>query len=410
MVRHPPGVTEGQPGQAEALTPEQARRLLSDEGRAAVALAERLDLAPTARVGAAEAVRHLGPLGPLALEQALLRVRASAKHPQGHRLWWTAQALEQATSYAVAVHRAARFAGSARVLDLGCSVGGDLLELARVAPVLGVDLDEARLLLAQANAAALGRSAPLVRADVATFVPPPGSDVFADPARRGGRGRRFDPRDWSPPLDLVLSWPGLRSLAVKVAPGIDFDALPEHLEVELVSLGGDVKEAVLWAGQARRGARRSATLLPAGDTLTDEPAPAPAVHPPGRYLLEPDGAVIRAHLVAQVSQRVGGWLLDASIAYVAADVATPTPFGTWYEVLEHLPFSLKPLKERLRAHDAGPLVVKKRGTAVEPELLRRQLKLTGNREVTVVLTRSAGRQIALIVRRVSGAGTGPAPS
>jgi len=44
-------------------------------------------------------------------------------------------------------------------------------------------------------------------------------------------------------------------------------------------------------------------------------------------------------------------------------------------------------------------VVKKRGTAVEPEVLRRQLKLTGSREVTVVLTRAAGRQIALVVRR-----------
>ena len=66
-------------------------------------------------------------------------------------------------------------------------------------------------------------------------------------------------------------------------------------------------------------------------------------------------------------------------------------------MLEVLPFSLKGLRERLRAHDAGPLVVKKRGTAVEPEVLRSQLKLSGSTERTVVLTRSAGRQVALIV-------------
>ena len=70
-------------------------------------------------------------------------------------------------------------------------------------------------------------------------------------------------------------------------------------------------------------------------------------------------------------------------------------------MLEVLPFSLKGLRERLRAHDAGPLVVKKRGTAVEPETLRRQLKLSGSREVTVVLTRQAGAQVALIVQPVS---------
>jgi hypothetical protein len=76
----------------------------------------------------------------------------------------------------------------------------------------------------------------------------------------------------------------------------------------------------------------------------------------------------------------------------------PTPFGRWFEVLESMPFSLKGLRARLRAHDAGTVVVKKRGTAVEPDELRRRLGLSGRRTVTVVLTRSAGRQVALVVR------------
>jgi hypothetical protein len=174
--------------------------------------------------------------------------------------------------------------------------------------------------------------------------------------------------------------------------------LPAGVEVEVVSLGGDVKEAVLWCGDLRSGDRRTATLLPSGEQLVSAGVPAPRVAAPGRFLLEPDGAVIRAHLVAELAQQLDGWLLDASIAYVAGDAAVPTPFGRWYEVLEVLPFSLKGLRERLRAHDAGPLVVKKRGTAVEPETLRRQLKLTGSREVTVVLTRQEGRQVAMVVR------------
>lgn len=380
------------------MTPAQARLLLSDQGRAAVALAGALDLRPVERVRAAESVRHLGPLGPLALEQALLRSRALAKHPDGDRLWWTAEALEQSTPRPVAVHRARRFTGSTQVLDVGCSVGGDLLPLAAVAPVVGVDLDEARLLLARANADELGLEVSLVRADARTLAP--AGDVFADPGRRAGGRRTFDPRAYSPPLDTVLAWP-TRALGVKVAPGIDHDALPDDLEVELVSLSGEVKEAVLWGGAARRGHRRTATVLPAGATLADSGAPVPGVRPPGRFLLEPDGAVVRAHLVAEVAELVGGWLLDATIAYVAADAIVPTPFGTWFEVLESLSFGLKPLRERLRAYDAGMLVVKKRGTAVEPDVLRRQLKLTGSREVTVVLTRSAGRQIAMVVRRVA---------
>lgn len=360
-----------------------------------MALASSLDLSPGARLRSAEAVRPLGVLGPLALQQALLRERARAKHPRGAELWWTAAALEQASSYDLAVHRARRYTGP--VLDLCCSVGGDLLALPQRS--VGVDLDEARLLLAQANAQVLDRDVALLRADVTALRLPAGADVVADPGRRAGGRRVFDPRAYSPPLDVVLGWRDrVRSLVVKVAPGVDHEALPDDLEVEVVSLRGEVKEAVLVGGAARTGSRRTATLLPAGDVLTDVAVPVPEVRPPGRWLLDPDGAVVRAHLVAQVAAQVGGWLVDETIAYVSADARTPTPYGKWFEVLEQLPFGLKPLRERLRAHDAGPLVVKKRGTAVEPDVLRRQLRLSGSTEVTVVLTRAAGKQVAMIVR------------
>lgn len=398
MVGQPAGGAEGSPERQEALTPDDVRLLLSDAGRSAVALAQTLDLTNPARVSTAQALRDaVGPLAPLALDQALLKARARAKHPRGDELWWTGDALEQATSHAVAVHRARRFARP--VLDVCCSVGGDLLALPEGS--VGIDLDEARLLLAAENARVLRRDVSLVRADA--LVLRPRGEVFADPARRAGGRRVFDARAYSPPLAAILAW-DVDALGVKVAPGIDDDAIPPDMEVEVVSLNGDVKEAVLWGGTARRGSARSATLLPSGAHVTDRPVPTPSVRPPGPFLLEPDGAVIRAHLVAQVVEDVQGWLLDATIAYVSAQTLIPTPFGSWFEVLDVLPFGLKRLREVLRAHDAGQVVVKKRGTAVEPDVLRKQLKLSGRREVTVVLTRSAGAQIAMVVRRLSVAG------
>jgi hypothetical protein len=402
VVGNPPGGAEGRPQQVPALSPEQARLLLSPDGRAAVERAQGLDLRPETRIATAEAVRAAaGPdLGPLALEQAILRRRATAKHPDGARMWWTADALEQASSAPLARWRAARYPGPA--LDLCCSVGGDLLALSDGST--GVDLDEARLLLARANAEALGRDVGLVRADVTRLRLPRSADVFVDPARRQGGRRVFDPRAYAPPLDTVLGWRGaVRRLGVKAAPGVDHEALPDDVEAEVVSLDGEVKEAVLWAGQARSGARRTATLLPAGDQLVERAAPQPATRPPGAFLLEPDGAVIRAHLVAQLADDVGGWLLDPTIAYVAADALVPTPFGRWYAVLEMLPFSLKGLRARLRALDVGTLTVKKRGTAVEPEELRRRLGLRGSGAMTVVLTRSAGAQVALLAQPVRSA-------
>ncbi|HWH29131.1 MAG TPA: class I SAM-dependent methyltransferase [Mycobacteriales bacterium] len=403
MVGHPARVAQGGAQQVAALTPEQARLLLSPAGREAVSAAAALDLAPSARLRSAEQVRALaGPvLGPLALEQALLRDRARAKHPRGAQLWWTPDALEQATSAPVAAWRARRYRGP--VLDLCCSVGGDLLALPDGS--VGVDLDEARLLLARENAAALDRDVRLVNADATRLRLGGRHDVFVDPARRAGGRRVFDPRAYAPALDVVLGWrSAVRRLGVKVAPGVDHEALPDDVEVEVVSLAGEVKEAVLWCGAARSGVRRTATLLPGGDVLRERAVPTPVVRPPGRFLLEPDGAVVRAHLVAQVADDVGGWLLDATIAYVAADRPVPTPFGRWYAVHESFPFSLKALRARLRGLDVGTVVVKKRGTAVEPEQLRRRLGLTGSRAATVVLTRCAGRQSVLLVEPLAAAG------
>ena len=77
----------------------------------------------------------------------------------------------------------------------------------------------------------------------------------------------------------------------------------------------------------------------------------------------------------------------------------PTPFGRWYRIDDVLPFSLKGLRARL--HGFGAVTIKKRGTAVEPETLRKQLKLRGTGEATVVLTRVAGAQVAMVVTPLS---------
>jgi hypothetical protein len=120
-----------------------------------------------------------------------------------------------------------------------------------------------------------------------------------------------------------------------------------------------------------------------------------------RYLYEPDGAVIRAGLVAEAAALVGGNLVDPSIAYATADGLVTTPFMTAYEVTDVVPFGLKRLRSLLRARRVGRLTVKKRGSAITPESLRQQLRLSGPEEATIVLTRVAGAATVLVVDRVS---------
>jgi hypothetical protein len=225
--------------------------------------------------------------------------------------------------------------------------------------------------------------------------------VFVDPARRSGRGRLLDPGQWSPPWSFVRGLPErVGAVGAKLAPGIAHGLLPVAAEAEWVSVGGEVKECALWTGALSSGVRRRATLLPAGVTLTGDGVRRADAGPLGRWLYEPDGAVIRAGLVADVAEQVGGALVDREIAYITADALVPTPFARAYEVQDTMPFSVKRLRSYLAERGVGRLTVKRRGSPVDPESLRRQLRLRGDAETTVVLTRVGGRPTALVVAPV----------
>ncbi|WP_392873510.1 methyltransferase domain-containing protein [Streptomyces sp. LN499] len=348
---------------------------------------------------------HPAALVSAALGQARLRQRAVAKFgaEDAYRMFFTPNGVEQATRTSVATYRAGRFAaaGVRSVADLCCGIGGDAIALARGGiSVLAVDRDPLTAEVARANAAALGldalievRCADVTEIDTAAY-----DAVFVDPARRGGRGRIFDPEAYSPPL----SWATGAALkapraALKIAPGVPHEAVPAQAEAEWISDGGDVKEAVLWFGEGFTAGSYRATLLPAGATLSAPAAlPAPPVGPVGRYLHEPDGAVIRAHLVADIVERSGGRLIDETIAYVTSDEPYDSPYTSAYEITDRLPFNMKKLKALLRERKVGVLTVKKRGSAVEPEELRRKMKLQGPNAATVFLTRAAGAPTMLI--------------
>lgn len=381
------------------------RWLLTDEGQAL--LAQATDLVPGGDEMHVQAeLRRTAPPAAVAaaLTQVELRERARTKFGElADKLYFTPEALEQATRLSVATHRASRYRafGARTLIDLGCGIGGDLIAGARAGLVCaGVDLDPVRVAVAEANLAALGLPGALQVAD-ATTVNHAGFDLaFADPARRTGTGRRFNVEDWEPPWDWVE---GLlrRDACVKVAPGIPHSLVPADVEAEWVSDGGEVKEAALWSGRTAT-ARRRATVIGSGGlaSLTDEDDPGReeiGVGDVGAFLYEPDGAVIRAGLVTGVAAGVQGRLVDAKIAYVTSDLSFRTPFARGYRVLEHLPYREKQLKAALRERGIGRLTIKKRGVDVAPDALRKRLALSGDEEATLVLTRVGGHGTALLV-------------
>ncbi|MDO0935674.1 SAM-dependent methyltransferase [Streptomyces sp. DG2A-72] len=376
--------------------------LLTPEGRALLDEVRGTDPAQELAVATRLRREHPAELVSAALGQARLRQRAVAKFgaEDAERMFFTPNGVEQSTRASVAAYRAERFKalGIRSVADLCCGIGGDAIAFARAGiRVLAVDRDALTAAVARANADVLGLAGLIeVReADVTEVDTAPYDAVFVDPARRGGRGRIFDPEAYSPPLSWAVRTARKgRRAALKIAPGIPHEAVPAEAEAEWISDGGDVKEAVLWFG-TEPGAVR-ATLLPGPRTLLGRGLPDPQVRPVGRYLYEPDGAVIRAHLVAEVAEDLEGGLIDPTIAYITADEHHETPYATAYEITDQLHFNVKKLKALLRERQVGTLTVKKRGSAVEPEELRRKVKPQGPNAATVFLTRVAGAPTMLV--------------
>lgn len=366
------------------------------------------------------------------LTQSRLRTKAEAKFGEFARsMLFTQAGLEQATRLNVAARHAERFAqaGVRHVADLGCGLAADSLALASMEiTVTAVEMDETTAACAMVNLIPFP-NATVVHSD-ATTVPLDGIDgVWLDPARRvtssSGTKRIWDPEAFSPPLSFVESLAATgRAVGVKMGPGMPHESVPANCEAQWVSVGGDVTEVTLWFNALRRpGIRRAALLLGpngAAEITSAEDFDGGPVAPMGSaegYLYEPDGAVIRAGLVADVALELGGHLVDEHIAYICAPELRDTPFARAYKVLEVMPFNVKALKAWVKDNGITVLDIKKRGVSVTPEELRKQLfagsksggkggaksgakNKAGAKTATLVLTRIGEDRVAISVEPV----------
>ena len=177
--------------------------------------------------------------------------------------------------------------------------------------------------------------------------------------------------------------------------------MPGGWELEFVAVGRDLKEAVAWSPSLAGPATR-ATLLPGGHTLTPQPGPPVPVAAPGPFLLDPNPAVTRAGLVGELARQLGAWQIDRQIAFLCTDTAVRTPFARTLQVIDSGPWNQKQLPARLRDLGVGALDIRRRGLAGDVGQLHRQLKLTGSRRATLVMTRVADRPWGLVCLDLPG--------
>ena len=394
---------------------------------------------------------HEPELVAAALTQARLRERARPRLGSVvDRLLFTPDGAEQATRPMVAARHAQHFvdAGVDHVWDLGCGLGLDSLALAQAGlRVTAVEKLEEVAVAATANLSTF----PQVQVrhtgieEVADQIDP-SHGVWLDPARRTpgvadvqGRTRRlFRLDDLSPSWQQVQAWAAhARATGAKLSPGFPVAHLPPGTQAEWVSVDGSVVECVIWWGAAAQRPGRSAVM---GRTLRADPAPAgtgraclpsDTAYPPGQpgvewvtltpaegetpdpltdaselgpWLVEPDRAILAADLTSSAAALIDGQELDPGVGYVSTARSVEVPWGRRYAVQEVLPLHAKAVRSWCRTHDIQRLTLKKRGVPVDPDRFRAEVGLKarrkagpGSTEATLVLTRLAGRPVAIVV-------------
>ena len=335
------------------------------------------------------------------INQVALRQKAKQKlGPLADSLLLTRQGLEQSSRFDVAKYHARKLSSLGSVTDLGCGLGVDSIVFAQaVSAVVAVEKDEVTAKFAISNlarfpTAEVHRSA-AEDFDVST------EGVFLDPARRdlasSGRSRKLlSPDDFSPSIGFALEQLAKVPGGVKLSPALPHELVSDKFEATWVSHRGDLVEFSQWSTDPGRFGKRFAVMVDGeseleftGDEFEAE------VSSLDEFVYEPDPALIRSHLIGAFADEQGLGLLSAGIAYLTGG-ERKSPWLRGYKLLADLPLDEKAISRYLSEHNIGSLEIKKRGVDIDPQLMRKRLKLKGSGAATLIATKVGGARKALV--------------
>lgn len=370
-------------------------------------LLQRAGAVSASDVAAVTALRRDYPAQVVSVALSLAEARAKAVHKFGERgltLVADVQGVEQASGQRIATYKANRIrqalGSDAAIADLCCGIGGDSMAMAYAGlKVVAVDRDPLRAWMAKQNS---GAAVDSVAADVSTLAID-GMPIHMDPARRNeGSGRRaWRLEDYRPgPKAIGGLIERAPAAAIKLSPGVDVDELPWPGEVEWISEGGRLVQAVLWVGGFAQAARRATRIDEQGThCLSGEPEPA-NYRSAQRYLYTFDASVERAQLTGQLSAMLDAPSVHPKLGLLTSDRVIQSPWLTGFELLERLAWRPRKVKQWLKANDGGLVEVKTRGKACDPDTEQQRLRGEGATTYTVFVLRFDTKVQAVITKRM----------
>lgn len=342
----------------------------------------------------------------LLAEQAILRQKATKKFGDAaEQMFFTDIGLQQATDRWVAAYKAQRFSADQQIVDYCCGIGGDLLALAGRAPTIGWDRAPEIAIFATANMRAWQCEADVRTGLVEEHPPQPDVQWHLDPDRRVD-GRRSIQFQWhSPSEEIIQSWlQRSPSGAIKLAPAAELsEEWQASAELEWISRDRECRQQVAWLGDLARspGKRRATLVTPETHaSFVGEPdVPAEIADSVDAYVYDTDTAIRAARLTGSLAESLKGRLLTPGESYLTADHKIDHALLSCFQVLEVLPLRTADLVKHINTLQIGELEIKTRGVAVRPEELRKKLKLSGSKSLTLLLTRHGKKEIAILAER-----------
>jgi len=354
-----------------------------------------------------------------------LRKKAVGKFSKAQDLYFTAEGLEQATEEELADYIAQEFIKKippgSLIIDMGSGIGGNCLSLAKYFKVIAIDnnpvhihfaLENAKIYNVQNNIKFICDDAEdylkkisIKRKKVQAF--------FFDPQRiRPGKTKTRSVLNSSPPVDIIL--PLLLKITssgcIKISPAFDFEEvgkIPGKPAIEVVSKNNNNKLGLLWFGELKLFCRKATCFLKKKKVLSflsnrQLRENTSIAEKPGRYIYEPNKAIIKAHLINEAASQYGLKKINSMIAFLTSDnlisQKNRAAFRT-FEVIMSAAKSLSRFKKELKKRQINEAEITIRGFFLKPEELRKKLKIKEGKHNTIIVTRIKNDQVRYILAR-----------
>lgn len=316
------------------------------------------------------------------------------------------RAFEQSSSEAVA---ARKHLSGERVLDLTCGLGVDSAALARnFREVVALERDPLLAEVTRENMRRLGiENVQVITASAEEFIASTNERfdwIYADPDRRSAEGKKLVRlEDCSPNLKELL--PRLKELAprlcIKNSPLFDVDEalrLFPTARVEVLSLGGECKEVVIYAdgsgpslvAEAVGVGRIECPLSAINRSASSGAFEAERYH----YLLLPDVALQKARLVCHHLRPHG--FVSSENGYALLEEPKEGLVGELYAIEWMEPYAPKELKRRFKGVGAELM---KHDFPHSIEQIRRQTGMPAGDKLRLAFTRIDGKLWCICLKK-----------